>query len=273
MKNNKSIFKLSSQMLGASLFCLTTFVPVAYSQTRVENSAYYTKPSEVDLQQLPSLLSNIAQQVTVRIFTDNSAGSGVIIKQQGNTYTVVTNHHVIENNSNKLYPIMSGDGITHQATLISSPQMGNLDVALLQFTSDRPYQVVEIANSNLLSVGETVIAAGFPNWHQPDSLEISSTRTWGSRAFQLTLGAVEMLPSRTLSQGYQLGYTNDIKSGMSGGPILNSKGQLIGINGRSKYPIAGIGAFNFADGSQPSVDQFKKMESLSWGIPVSRIIN
>ncbi|NES92520.1 MAG: serine protease, partial [Okeania sp. SIO2B9] len=83
MMNNKSIFKLSSQILGASLFCLATFVPSAYSQTSVENSAYYTKPSEVDSQQFPSLVSNIAQQVTVRIFTDNSAGSGVIIKRQG----------------------------------------------------------------------------------------------------------------------------------------------------------------------------------------------
>ncbi|MGD1805176.1 S1 family peptidase [Dapis sp. BLCC M126] len=273
MKQNKSIFNLSSKILGASLFCLTTFVPNAYSQTRVENSAYYTKPSAIDSQQFPSLVSNIAQQVTVRIFTDNSAGSGVIIKREGNTYTVVTNHHVIENNSNKLYPVMSGDGITHQATLVSTPQIGNLDVALLKFTSDRPYQVVEIAKTNQPLVGETVFAAGFPNWHQPQSSQISSTRAWGSRAFQLTLGSVEMLTSRTLSQGYQVGYTNDIKSGMSGGPILNSKGQLIGINGRSKYPIAGIGAFRFIDGSQPSIEQFKKMESLSWGIPVSRIKN
>ena len=273
MKQNNSIFNLSSKILTASLFCLAIFTPNAYSQTRVENSAYYTKPSVVDSQHFPSLISNIAQQVTVRIFTDNSAGSGVIIKREDNTYTVVTNHHVIENNSNKLYPVMSGDGITHQATLVSTPQIGNLDVALLKFTSDRPYQVVEIGKTNQPLVGETVFAAGFPNWHQPDSLQMSSTRAWGSRAFQLTLGSVEMLTSRTLSQGYQLGYTNDIKSGMSGGPILNSKGQLIGINGRSKYPIAGIRAFNFIDGSQPSIEQFKKMESLSWGIPVSRILH
>ncbi|MGK7920168.1 MAG: serine protease [Trichodesmium sp.] len=273
MKYNKLIWKLSSQILGASLFCLTTFVPNAYSQTRLENSAYYTKPSAVDLNNFPSLISNIAQKVTVRIFTDNSAGSGVIIKREGNIYTIVTNHHVIENNSNKLYPVMSGDGITHQATLVSTPQMGNLDVALLQFTSDRPYEVVEIAKTNQPLVGETVFAAGFPNWYQPDSLQMSSTRAWGSRAFRLTLGSVGMLPSRTLSQGYQLGYTNDIKSGMSGGPIFNSQGQLIGINGRSKHPIGGIGAFAFADGSQPSFEQFKKMESLSWGIPISRIIN
>ncbi|MCL2929813.1 MAG: serine protease [Trichodesmium sp. St16_bin4-tuft] len=273
MKQKKSSFKLSSKILGHLLCYLTIFAPNAYSQTKVENSAYYTKPSAVESQQSPLLISNIAQQVTVRIFTDNSAGSGVIIKQKGNTYTVVTNHHVIENNSNKLYRIISGDGITHKAALVYTPQIGNLDVALLEFTSDRPYQVVEIVKTNQLLVGETVFAAGFPNWYQPDSLEISSTLAWGSRAFQLTVGSVEMLTSRTLSQGYQLGYTNDIKSGMSGGPILNSKGQLIGINGRSKYPIAGIGAFRFIDGSRPSIEQFKKMESLSWGIPASRISN
>ncbi|MGB3510586.1 MAG: serine protease [Microcoleaceae cyanobacterium] len=272
MKINQSIINLSSQILGASIFCLTTFVPSAYSQTLTENSAYYTKPNAVDSQQFPSLVSDIAKQVTVRIFTDNSAGSGVIIKQVGNTYTLVTNNHVIENNSTKLYPVMTGDGITHQATLVSTPQIAHLDMAILQFTSDRPYQVVEIADSNQLSVGENVFAAGFPNWHQPDSYKMSSTRAWGSQAFQLTSGSVQMLPSRTLTQGYQLGYTNDIKSGMSGGPMFNNRGQLIGINGRSKYPIAGMGAFNFADGSQPSIEQFKKMESLSWGIPAHKIL-
>ncbi|MDJ0556031.1 MAG: serine protease [Microcoleaceae cyanobacterium MO_207.B10] len=270
---NKSIIKLSHQILGASIFCLTTFVPSAYSQIPTESSAYYTKPNAVDSQQFPSLVSNIAKQVTVRIFTDNSAGSGVIIKQVGNTYTIVTNNHVIDNNSTQLYPVMTGDGMTHQATLVSTPHIGHLDMALLQFTSDRPYQVVKIADSSQLSVGESVFAAGFPNWHQPDSLTMTSTRAWGSQAFQLTSGYVQMLPNRTLSQGYQLGYTNDIKSGMSGGPMFNDKGELIGINGRSKYPIAGIGAFSFADGSQPSVEQFKKMESLSWGIPAYKILN
>lgn len=270
---NKSIVKLGSQILGASMLCLTTFVPNAYSQIPNESSAYYTKPNAVNSQEFLSLVSDIAKQVTVRIFTDNSAGSGVIIKQVGNTYTLVTNHHVIDSNSTKLYPVMTGDGMTHQATLVSTPQIAHLDMALLQFTSDRPYQVVEIADSNRLSVGESVFAAGFPNWHQPDSYKMSSTRTWGSQAFKLTSGSVQMLPSRTLSQGYQLGYTNDIKSGMSGGPMFNNKGQLIGINGRSKYPIAGIGAFNFADGSQPSIEQFKKMESLSWGIPANKILN
>lgn len=272
MKQSKSIFNLSSKML-ALLCCITTFSPNAYSQTRVENSAYYTKPSAVESQKYPSSISNIAKQVTVRIFTDNSAGSGVIVGKEGNTYTVVTNHHVIENNSKKFYQIMSGDGITHQATLISTPQIGNLDVALLKFTSDRFYQVVEIVKTNQPLVGETTFAAGFPNWDQTDSSQIGSTLTWGSQAFQLTVGSIEMLTSRTLRQGYQLGYTNDIKSGMSGGPILNSKGQLIGINGRSKYPIAGIGAFHFIDGSRPSIEQFKKMESLSWGIPASLIRN
>ena len=270
---NKSIVKLGSQIVGASMFCLTTFVPSAYAQIPTENSAYYTKPNAVDSQQFPSLVSDIAKQVTVRIFTDNSAGSGVIIKREGNTYTIVTNHHVIDRNSTKLYPVMTGDGMTHQATLLSAPQIAHLDMALLQFTSDRPYQVTQIGNSNQLSVGEPVFAAGFPNWHQPDSLKMSSTRAWGSQAFQLTSGSVQMLPSRTLSQGYQLGYTNDIKSGMSGGPIFNNQGQLIGINGRSKYPIAGIKAFDFADGSQPSIEQFKKMESLSWGIPAHKILN
>lgn len=49
----------------------------------------------------------------VRIFIDNSVGFGVIVGKEGNIYIVVINYYVIENNLNKFYLIMSGDGIIY----------------------------------------------------------------------------------------------------------------------------------------------------------------
>lgn len=64
-----------------------------------------------------------------------------------------------------------------------------------------------------------------------------------------------------------MGYTNDIEQGMSGGPVLDQYGRLIGINGRLKYPPQGIIAFMFADGTVPSKKLFQQMEALSWAVP------
>jgi S1-C subfamily serine protease len=78
-----------------------------------------------------------------------------------------------------------------------------------------------------------------------------------------------LLLDDSLTGGYQLGYTNDVELGMSGGPVLDQRGQLIGINGWSKYPIQGIDVFRFLDGTLPSPAMFERMEALSWAIPIS----
>ena len=70
--------------------------------------------------------------------------------------------------------------------------------------------------------------------------------------------------------GYQLGYTNNVENGMSGGPVIDAQGRLIGINGRLKHPFIGINAYVFTDGSMPSKKQFLQMETLSWAIPIAK---
>ena len=60
---------------------------------------------------------------------------------------------------------------------------------------------------------------------------------------------------------------------MSGGPVLNQKGELIAINGLLKYPFQGIKAFTFADGSVPNQQLYLEIDSLSWAIPVTKVID
>ncbi|MEZ2229784.1 MAG: hypothetical protein ACBR12_15185 [Microcoleus sp.] len=77
-----------------------------------------------------------------------------------------------------------------------------------------------------------------------------------------------MLP-KSLTQGYSLGYTNEVKIGMSGSPIFNAKGLLVGINGRGKYRDPNFGVYAFEDGSEPTPELLEKMVKSSWGIPIS----
>jgi len=214
-------------------------------------------------------LQEIAKLVTVRIFTHLGAGSGVIISRQGQTYTVLTNAHVVEDSQDDRYTVLTADGRSHSAQLLRSPQFGDLDLAIVQFTSDQSYKIVQLGNLETIAVGDSVYAAGFPNWRLNDSNAIESTRSWGLRAFHFTTGQVEMLSALPLLGGYQLGYTNEIESGMSGGPVLDRNGLLIGINGRLKYPLQGIRVFAFTDGTLPSEELFHQMEALSWAIPIS----
>ncbi len=211
----------------------------------------------------------IARQVTVRIMNDPAPGSGVIIQRQGQIYTVLTNKHVVVDSEDRHYQILTCDGEMHQAKWLKFPSFEDIDLALIEFKSSKSYTVVTMGNSEQLTVGDTVYASGFPNWNWIDRTTPESTLQWKQKAFKLTEGKVGMiLEERSLKQGYQLGYTNEIEVGMSGGPILDSQGYLIGLNGRVKYPFGGINDFIFTDGTQPFVELFLQMETLSWGIPV-----
>jgi S1-C subfamily serine protease len=209
----------------------------------------------------------IAKSISVRIFSPNGLGSGVIIKRYFDTYLILTNKHVVSSNKNEQYKILTMDGKLHDAKTCPSFIFGDHDLALLEFRSPDPYKVVEIGSSELIKSGEIVYAVGFPNWEWVSDKAVRNTKDYGTKAFRLTRGKVEMLLEKPLSEGYQIGYTNNVQHGMSGGAILNRSGQLLGINGRSSYPLAGIDAFQFVDGTEPSEALYRQMESLSWGIP------
>ncbi len=202
----------------------------------------------------------VARLTAVRILGVEASGSGVIVDRKGDVYTVLTNWHVVD--VGEEHTIMTADGERHQ--LIDSPvKLGDLDMAIARFKSAADYEVAEI--SVRLVVGERVYAAGFPMY---DRDTLSTTLELGLEVFKVTKGQVSLLPPKSLDSGYRLGYTNDIEIGMSGGPILNGKGLLVGINGRTKYRDPAFGVYTFADGSEPPEAMLEQMVSSSWGIPI-----
>jgi serine protease Do len=229
-----------------------------------------TKPSSpTTVEDKSPIVEKIAKEVTIRIFSDSAPGSGVTIARKGKTYTVLTCRHVIEGIQKAKYRVLLPDGKTYSARLKSSPNFKDLDLATIEFDSDSTYQVIELGDSQRLIPDVPVYAAGFPNQNVENPERIEDTTDWGRKAFRFTSGKVGLISARSLPDGYSLGYTNEVESGMSGGPVFNDKGQLVGINGRLKYPIQGMDAFTFADGTKPSVEIFQQMEALSWAIPIS----
>ncbi|MEG4998841.1 S1 family peptidase [Microcoleus sp. B4-D4] len=207
-------------------------------------------------------IERLARLMTVRILTPTASGSGAIVRRQGQVYTVLTSWHVVA--FSQQHTIIAPDGQKYR--LLGAPlQLGNADLAIVQFRSSIQYQVTRIS-TDLLTVGEPVFAAGFPMYRGGSS---TTTFEQGILAFRFTQGVVSVLPPKSLAQGYRLGYTNDIAVGMSGGPIFNSQGLLIGINGRVKNRDPDFGVYAFEDGTEPSGRMLEQMVNSSWGIPIS----
>jgi S1-C subfamily serine protease len=204
-------------------------------------------------------LKNIAKSITVQIISKNSRGSGIILKREGEVYTIVTNQHVLDTDY-KSYLIQTIDGLFYQASKIENEDFQGNDLALLQFRSTySTYTVAFLENSTTLSPGDKTFAAGFPALEKTQDTELLFTR-----------GKISILSERPLEKGYQIGYTNLIKKGMSGGPLLNIYGQVVGINGMHAYPLWGY-PYVYHDGSQPTLSLRQQMSHLAFAIPIETI--
>jgi hypothetical protein len=201
-----------------------------------------------------------AKLITVRIFSsDEQGGSGVIIGEDNGIYYVITNNHVVSDTKVK-YKIQTHKNKVYLGEIIWQNNDDTMvdDLALLKFSSSEKYQVVKIKND--VKKNELVLASGFP--FQDDFTQ--------SPNLKYTFGYVKNILQQPLIGGYQLGYSNNIRSGMSGGSILNEKGELIGINALGSFPLLG-NHYIYQNGNIISEKDVKMMQELSWGVRSSSI--
>lgn len=251
--------------------------PVIYFEENLDNSENLEPlETETNIREIEPLeeeiraekdIESLAKSITVKVLSGNNSGSGILIRKEGNIYQVITNDHVlIFGRENDSYKIITPDNKIYLAERIKNIDFDNNDLGLLEFTSDQNYAILNINKISAKAVlREEVYAAGFPfnsNLKNEGSL---------SEQFFFTKGTINMMSELSFRGGYKIGYTNNIKKGMSGGPIFNNKGQLIGINGRHKYPLWG-NPYIFEDGSIASPEKKKEMSQLSWGIPIQTLL-
>jgi tetratricopeptide (TPR) repeat protein/S1-C subfamily serine protease len=199
-------------------------------------------------------IKQLAASITVKVIAGENGGSGILIRKEGQTYTVVTNQHVLE--PGKPAQIQTGDGKKYPATLVKGVNFQGKDLALLQFRTNANYAVSSLGNLSTVAVNEPIYSAGFP-------FEAKSAKN----PFVFKTGQVLLVGERAFKEGYQIGYSNTVEKGMSGGPILNRRGQVIGINGIHAYPLWG-NPYIYEDGSQPTPALKDLMSRYSWGIPI-----
>jgi hypothetical protein len=164
----------------------------------------------------PAEVNTIAGEITVRI-DGPKGGSGFIVEKQGNTYYVLTNWHVVNRVGD--YEIVTSDGKRYFVYYSLIQQLPNLDLALVPFSSSQRYRVAIPTDANQIQPGSSIYVAGWPR----------SGSSLGQRLFLSTNGTLTQ--RQQPRAGYSLVYTNLVRSGMSGGPILDTEGKVIGVNG------------------------------------------
>lgn len=211
--------------------------------------------TEIIAHKIDSYIQNhVARKISVKIANAEHRGSGVIIARQDNTYLILTNYHVTrEGDTFKIY---THDGLVHRATPVANAIETDDDLALLQFSSNKSYLVASINSATTARAEESILAVGY-------SAETGKLVTQE--------GKIKRIPDKILKDGYQLGYTSNIVQGMSGGAIFNTSGEVIGINGKSAFPIVNTGLV-YQDGDRVSAEEIEKLRQLNWGIPINRLL-
>lgn len=168
------------------------------------------------------------QQSQPRQQERRSGGSGVILSPDG---YIVSNNHVVENADELVVTLH--DGTTYKATLVGTDP--STDIALLKIDA-KNLKTIPFGNSEDLRLGEWVLAIGNP-------YGLTSTVTAGIvSAKGRSLG---VLPSQ---MGIESFIQTDaaVNPGNSGGALITTEGNLIGINTVIKSPTGAYAGYSFA---------------------------
>ena len=212
------------------------------------------RPGQNDINEPKIDPKELIEKLTVAIIGvkgEDEPGSGVIVKKEDNVYSVLTSAHVVCNKTNQPvdteeYALKTYDGIWHDSSnganlnlrcppilkgkkkfsstfcsaAVSNAYPWPIDIALLQFTSNKEYKVAK-RSSSIKRFGSDVFISGYP---------ISRDGEFVIRESQ---GTVDLPPSSIYQtcKGYGLRYIAQTEIGMDGGGVWSKKGKLVGIHG------------------------------------------
>ncbi len=148
-----------------------------------------------------------------RSFRTEGTGTGFIVDRKG---YLITNYHVIEN-ADRIKVRLAGEDIEYRGHVVGYDK--ETDLAVLKIDPREPLFPVQIGNSDSVQVGDWVIAIGSP-------FGLQATVTAGIVSAQRTS---RDLPGAGQFQNF-LQTDAAINPGNSGGPLLNIRGEVIGVN-------------------------------------------
>jgi len=155
-------------------------------------------------------------------------GSGIVVDSSG---LIITNYHVVASvlrSRNQKITVRFGNGETRTAKLTQSDQANDLAVLKVDLPAGVP--VATLADSDSVAVGDFIVAIGNPfglDGTITQGIVSSVNRSFGGQTALIQVDAA-------------------INPGNSGGPLLNGKGEVIGINSMIASPVRGSVGIGFA---------------------------
>ena len=186
-------YKFLIKFLLAFLIFSTTGIPVfSYDKDEMTNISVYEKIN-------PAIVA-----IDAKIPNGTSSGSGCIINSKGE---ILTSSHVIANSDD--ITVTTSNGRTYKADVIKKFGSDN-DLTIIKINTEHPLKTITIGNSSNVKVGQKVLAIGNP-------FGFNGTLTQG-------------IVSRIDTKRNKIQTDAAINPGSSGGPLLNTSGEVIGIN-------------------------------------------
>jgi len=190
-----------------------------------------------------------------REYRSQGLGSGIIVRQRNGVYYALTNNHVVDGATEITVAVK--DGREYPAELVGKDE--RKDLAMVSFKTNDYFPLASLGDSDNVAVGNWAIAIGNPLGEQ--------------FSFSVTLGIVSAV-GRTGGPG---GNINDfiqtdapINQGNSGGPLVNIRGEVIGINTWIASNVSGGGnvGLGFAipiNNAKRTIDEFIETGTASYG--------
>jgi S1-C subfamily serine protease len=224
------ILYLSSFILLTLLFSNNNNTNYALGQIS-DNLLEQNNSTELKIQDLFSQTSKSVVQITVIDPLSNAQqalGSGFLYDKDGH---IITNNHVVAfNEGNNNYLVTFSNGNSYQAKLIGHDPYSDLAILKLSDPIDIVLSPIPLGNSSSLRVGDTVAAIGNP-FGLSGSLTVGIVSGLG-RLLPSTEGSTSPFSQFAMNFNIPDIIQTDaaINPGNSGGPLLNLKGEVIGIN-------------------------------------------
>lgn len=236
--NSAEKIKLVGTLLSVSLLIGTGMSSISVKEVDAQSARSSTSSAPTYTQDpVPQVIKNLSPSVVGIIGKTTSGGSqssedrynlahgtGVILKSDG---WIVTNAHVV--NELTGITVVTADGKTYKVTKVLSDSISDIALIKINAKSLKPARFVD--SSKVAQVGEKVVAIG-----TPISFSLRNSAS---------VGVVSGL-DRSVDGAYRLLQTDTaINPGNSGGPLVNMKGEVIGIN-TMKFSAVGIENMGFS---------------------------
>jgi S1-C subfamily serine protease len=213
-------------------------------------------------------LQHHLRSISIKILAHGETiGSGVLFNCQQQVYTAITNAHVIQAASAP-FQIQTPDGQIYAAALIVPPTGQNRDLSILRFQSHaHRYTTAKLATVSP-KIADRVWSAGFPLAGGAYPLDrLPNAPPQAAQELKIVSGKITQILPIAITGGYSIGSDHRIRKGMSGGPLINQAGEVVGINGVHANPLWDTPEV-LEDGSTVSDTLQEQINNSSWAIPI-----